>query len=467
MTPTRTARVLWLQTGLLLTVLLASACAHYPINAPLARVDPKSGYRGQYVGRSGGSDTVMLFVSFSGGGTRAAAFAYGVLEELRDTQVTIEGRKSRLLNEVDWISSVSGGSFTAGYYGLFGDRVFEDFETRFLKKDVEGALIVRAYVNPINWFRLLSPTFGRSDLAAEYYDEHIFHGGTFGDLAARKGPMILMNATDPISGVRVGFSQDTFDVICSDLSPFPVARAAAASSAVPVLLSAITLKNYAGSCGFQMPEYLEKFLRDPDPTRQRFHLVNDIRHYLDAEQTRYLHLVDGGVSDNLGLRGFLERILALGGFWETLRRSGAEQVQKVVFLVVDAEVEESRKYYRSADPPPLGAMLSSYMATTEARYDADSFLLLRESLGPWAEDVRRHRCGSGPVSTEPGACGDIRFYVITVKFDALKNEAERAYLNGLPTSFVLSDEAVDRLRDAARRILVQSDEFQRLLRDLR
>jgi hypothetical protein len=36
----------------------------------------------------------------------------------------------------------------------------------------------------------------------------------------------------------------------------------------------------------------------------------------------------------------------------------------------------------------------------------------------------------------------------------------------LPTSFVLSDEAVDRLRDAARRILVQSDEFQRLLRDL-
>ncbi|MCI0407699.1 MAG: patatin-like phospholipase family protein [Acidobacteria bacterium] len=466
MTPRRSARVLWLRSGLLLTVLLATACAHYPVNAPLARYDPGSGYRGQYVGRSGGSDTLMLFVSFSGGGTRAAAFAYGVLEELRDTQVTVEGRRRRLLDEVDWISSVSGGSFTAGYYGLFGDRVFEDFETRFLKKDVEGALIVRAYLNPINWVRLLSPTFGRSDLAAEYYDEHIFHGGTFADLSARKGPMILMNATDPISGVRVGFSQDSFDVICSDLSPFPVARAAAASSAVPVLLSAITLKNYAGSCGFEMPEYLEKFLSDPDPTRRRFRLVNDIRHYLDAEQTRYLHLVDGGVSDNLGLRGFLGRILALGGFWETLRRSGAEQVQKVVFLVVDAEVEESRKYYRSADPPPLGAMVSSYMATTEARYDADTFLLLRESLGPWAEDVQRHRCGSGPVSTAPGACGDIRFYVIVVKFDALKNAGERAYLNGLPTSFVLSDEAVDRLRDAARRILVQSDEFQRLLRDL-
>jgi NTE family protein len=51
-------------------------------------------------------------------------------------------------------------------------------------------------------------------------------------------------------------------------------------------------------------------------------------------------------------------------------------------------------------------------------------------------------------------------------FDALKDETERDYLNGQPTSFVLPDEAVDRLRSAARRILGESEEFQRLLRDL-
>jgi len=279
--------------------------------------------------------------------------------------------------------------------------------------------------------------------------------------------MVLMNSTDPISGVRVGFSQDAFDLICSDLSPFTVARAAAASSAVPVLLSPITLRNYAGSCGFQLPEDLQKVLRDPDPTRERFHVVNDIRPYLDAEKTRYIHLVDGGVSDNLGLRAFLERNLVLGGFWETLKRSGAEQVQKVVFIVVDAEHEVSRQYYLSEEPPPFGVMVKSYVATGMTRYDADTFLLLRESLGPWTEAVQRHRCGTGPVSSEPGACGDIRFYVIEVKFNALKDAAERAYLNDLATSFVLSAEAVDRLRAAAHRILVQSDEFQRLLRDLR
>jgi hypothetical protein len=63
-------------------------------------------------------------VAFSGGGTRAASLAYGVLQELADTEMmTAEGPRS-LLNEIDMISSVSGGSFTSAYYGLYGDRLF-------------------------------------------------------------------------------------------------------------------------------------------------------------------------------------------------------------------------------------------------------------------------------------------------------------------------------------------------------
>ena len=65
-------------------------------------------------------------MTFSGGGTRSAALSYGVLEHLRDTPITIHNKKRRLLDEVDLISSVSGGSFTSAYFGLFGDRVFKD-----------------------------------------------------------------------------------------------------------------------------------------------------------------------------------------------------------------------------------------------------------------------------------------------------------------------------------------------------
>ena len=160
------------------------------------------------MGTTGNSENLLFYLTFSGGGTRAAALSYGVLEELRKTEVAIDGKKRRLLDEVDAISSVSGGSFTAGYFGLFGDRIFEDFETKFLKKNIQGALAVRTLFNPINWFRLSSSTFDRSDLAAEYYDEHVFEGRTFGDIAARKGPMIMMNASDMTHGLRLGFNQD-------------------------------------------------------------------------------------------------------------------------------------------------------------------------------------------------------------------------------------------------------------------
>jgi len=121
--------------------IIAIGCAHYPINEPLKQVDPQSGYRPRLTGAPGNSENLILYLTFSGGGTRAAALSYGVLEELRKTEVVIDGKKRRLLDEIDGISSVSGGSFTAGYYGLFGDRIFEDFETKFLKKNIRVALL--------------------------------------------------------------------------------------------------------------------------------------------------------------------------------------------------------------------------------------------------------------------------------------------------------------------------------------
>ncbi len=439
-------------------------CAHYAFNKPLKQVDQSSGYRARYMGRN--SKELVLYLTFSGGGTRAAAFAYGVLEELRKTEVIINGKKRRLLDEVDGISAVSGGSFTAGYYGLFGDRIFEDFESKFLKKNIQGALTRRLLLNPFNWVRLLSPTFDRSDLAVEYYDKHVFDRGTFGDIAARKGPMILINATDMVTGIRVAFEQDVFDVLCSELADFHVARAVAASSAVPILLTPITLRNYAGTCGFKMPEQLEKILQEQDITKRQFHHVNNLTPYLDSEKQRYIHLVDGGVADNLGLRAALDKVLAFGDVWATLKHVGREDTHKVVFLVVNAETEVKGRWSLSDKPPAFAAMLNSYTSIAITRYNFETVMLLRESFGRWTEEVQKNRCAGGPVRTGAGDCGDIKFYLIEVKFDALKDESERTYFKRLPTSFVLPAEDVDRLREAARRILNQSKEYHRFLRDL-
>jgi NTE family protein len=455
-----------LRISLLVAAVLIAGCAHYPVNQMLTEYNPNAGYRGKLMRVPGKSDDMLMFVSFSGGGTRAAALSYGVLEELAKTEVVIEGKKRRLLDEVDVISSVSGGSFTAAYYGLFGDRIFQDFEMKFLKNDIQGALVARIFFNPINWVRLLSPFFDRSDLAAEYYDNHVFESGTFGDIAARKGPMIIINATDMTYGIRVGFTQDVFDVICSDILKFPVARAAAASSAVPLVLTPVTVRNYAGTCNYRIPAVLESVLKEGDITERQFYLANNMEPYLNAEKKPYLHLLDGGISDNLGLRAILDRIVFRGDFWKSIKDTHHKNVHKVVFLVVNAETQPDSFWDRVESPPVFAAMLDSYASIAIERYNVETLALLKESLKGWAGQVRAQRCPEGKISEEPGSCGDIQFYVIEIKFDALKDERERWYFKRLPTSFRLGFEDVDKLRDAAHRLLSESKEFQRLLRQL-
>jgi NTE family protein len=326
---------------------------------------------------------------------------------------------------------------------------------------------VRTLFNPINWFRLSSSTFDRSDLAAEYYDEHVFEGRTFGDIAARKGPMIMMNASDMTHGLRVGFNQDGFDVICSDLSRFPVARAAAASSAVPMLLSPITMRNYAGTCAYKIPEGFEGVLAGQTKSERQLFLANNIVPFFDSQKKPYIHLVDGGVADNLGVRAILDRVLLRGSIWDTIKGTPMENVHKFALIVVNAETQPDTKWDRSENIPALGAMMSAYSSIAIERYNEETIALIKESARSWADEIKAQRCKGGALSTAPGSCGDIQFYVVEVKFDALKDEGERMHFKRLPTAFKMPAEEVDKLRDVAHRLLDESEEFQRLLRDLR
>jgi len=443
-----------------------AGCAHYPVNKPLAHYDPRYGYVPKNMHEHKESAQLMVLLAFSGGGTRAAAFSYGVLEALRDTPVTVDGRKERLLDEVDAISSVSGGSFTAAYYGLFGDRIFENFQEKFLKKNIEGALLKRTFLNPYNWVRLWSPWFARSDLAAEYYDKYVFDGSNFGDMLKHKGTMVFLNATEIVHGTRMVFTQDVFDMICSDLANFSVARACAASSAVPILLSPIIVKNYAGSCGYQLPPILEKALEARSLPSRQFNLANNIRPFLDSDKTPYLHLVDGGVADNLGLRVLLTRIGAQGNIWNALKKSGKPNAHKIVIILVNAQTENNPKWSLLGSALSFGDMVAAYSSVAIARYNQDTIMLVQDSFDKWINDIRRGRCGEGRISTEPGSCGDIQFYLIDVEFDALKNAADRAYFKQLPTSFHLEPEQVDRLREAAKQVLQNSEDFKKLLAEL-
>jgi NTE family protein len=442
---------------LFISVLNGYGCAHYPVNQPETAGNPE-----WTAARK--TDEIAIFLTFSGGGTRAAAFSYGVLEELADRNVTINGKETRLLDEVSIISSVSGGSFTAAYYGLFGDQIFADYETRFLKRNIQGRLIAHAFLNPVSWVRLLSPGFNMSDLAAEYYDAHIFEQGTFADIARRGGPAILINATDMTSGSRVDFTGEMFNLICSDLSDLSVARGVAASSAVPGIFSSIRLRNYSGTCNFKPPKEIETHLNDADITDRRSWLLRNALPFLDSRRKKYIHLFDGGISDNLGLRAIMDRIILVGNFGKSIEGTPFEGVNKFVFIIVNAETEPDSLWDRTDSIPPIGAMIGSYSTIAIQRYNVETLTLLKESIRGWSDQLRAARCSNDRL-TDDGACGDVQFYVAYVGFNMLNDDKERDYFNHIPTSFHLESEQVDKLRAAARKILGQSKEFERFLQD--
>ena len=172
------------------------------------------------------------------------------------------------------------------------------------------------------------------------------------------------------------------------------------------------------------------------------------------------------MADNLGLRAIEEAVDAVGNAWTTLKLAGMEKVRKMAFIVVNAETKIESRWDKIEYIPPLSAMMSNYSSIAIVRYNRETMAILQESFGRWAYQIRSGRCPPGQVSKEPGSCGDIEFYLVEVSFDNLKDTAEGAYLANLPTSFRLSDEEVDRLRAGARRILTESDDFKKFLRDL-
>jgi NTE family protein len=473
----RIARTPFLLGLLALAVILLLALgrsAHRPINQPLSNIQPTNVQRFEGMERwSRGEHEDLVILAFSGGGTRAAAFAYGVLEALRDIEVTTAGgRPIRLLDEVDVITGVSGGSFTALGYGLYGDRLFDLFEGSFLKRDVQGTLI-RRILNPLNWGALWSSGWGRSELAAQLYDEILFHGATFGDLERAGGPVIAVGATDLTSGARIVFLPQNFDIMCADLTSFKLSRAAAASSAVPVVLSPVTIDNYGGHCGYRVPAWLQLFAEESNPPRPAARILRrmgELEQLDDASQDRYFHLVDGAVSDNLGLRGVLDFLEA----FEALRLAGQptplDHVRRIIIFVVNSASSPSLDWNKKESSPSALSILLKTSRVPIDRYANESIELLRDIDARWtAQRAIRDSAAFVKEKASPTVgwvanAVNADIYPIEVSFRVLADKKERDYLNQLPTSFALSADAVDRLRAAAKKIILASPEFQQMLK---
>jgi NTE family protein len=436
---------------LLVGLFAAGGCATRVPNAPLAQRHADQGYYFHTKQRPNNSDETVFIVMFSGGGTRAAAFAYGVLDGLRRVEVDGPGGRRNLLNEVDAISSVSGGSVTAAAYGLHGEAIFPMLEGAFLKRNIQGALAL-GVLNPLNWPRLWSGHFGRSDLAAEYYDRILFQGATFAELQRRPGPFIVINSTDISTGARFEFTQRQFDLMCSDLATFPVSKAVAASSAVPGLLTPVTLNNYAGHCGYPIPEWITH-TNAPQDIRGRLR-TGELKTYLDSTNRPFLHVVDGGVSDNLGIRAVIDGTYALRNQPELQDGIDVRRVKRVVLLSVNAYSSPPKDWDQHESPPGSLTTAAAAAALTLDRYSIETLAVANEEFERWKHDLGNN-----------GAAG-VEFYPIFLSFRNFKEDKQRNFFLSMPTSFFLPPASVDELGRAGRELLNEDEVYQKLLRDL-
>lgn len=456
---------------LMLALALAISRVSSPLNEQSTTFHPDSGYHFDALAAGPlNSDELFICLMFSGGGTRAAALSYGIMEELRDTHITVNQQEKRLLDEVDCISSVSGGSFTAAYYGLFREQLFEDYRSRFLERNVQGALLTQLS-NPVNWFRLSSPYFSRIDLAAQWYDQDIFATATFADLQKNQRPFVILNATNLGSSRRFEFTQDYFDALGSRLESYPVARAVAASSAFPYLLSPISLKNYPAAADYTPPWWFQGALSPEDWTTRRYDAARNLSVYLDQEN-RYIHLMDGGLSDNIGARSVLDAFER--GFIRTRINDGS--IRQLVLIVVNARTQSDDQLSPSRKPPGFFSVAEKTSTVAMDNYTYDSVSALRSTLYARVQAQRDQAactellaatCGQ-PSDLVPLAGNDLDPYVIEINFEALgstSGEEAHYYLN-LPTSFKLSEEQVAKLIAIGPELLRASPQYQCLLKVL-
>jgi hypothetical protein len=287
------------------------------------------------------------------------------------------------------------------------------------------------------------------------------------------------------TGTQFPFIQDQFDLMCSDLAGVPLARAAASSSAFPGGLTALTFQNYAGSCGYRQPAWVPLAAEDHASrvNPRRTARADNRLSLAEVVQTQgqgagrparpYIHLTDGGVADNIGLRGPLDAIASTNHPWSVLQLMNRKLVGKLVVIVVNAATNPATERDRSAAVPGLIDTLTTAATVPLDNYTFDTVELLRKTVDEFDTDARLvEDCNR--LSARRGAqCAlqlpaphKVELYPIQVAFEYIGSAEERAWFKNLPTNFELPRESVDRLRAVGRRLLSEDPQFQNLLKAL-
>ncbi|MGO9170339.1 MAG: patatin-like phospholipase family protein [Rhodomicrobium sp.] len=407
-------------------------------------------------------------LSFSGGGTRASAFAFGVLQELAKTEeASRSGARAPLIDRVTLVSGVSGGSVTAAYFALHGRDTLSDFRRRFLIQDVEASL--NTSVNVTNLMLMAKGGVNDRSGLPTWLDQNLFRGATYADVLKPGHPQLWINASDIFNRTTFIYNTVNFGALCSDLRSYPLSEAVAASAAVPFIFAPIVVQNYADRCQFNAPDWVYSADRSGAPAILRASAAA-IQRYREKGDVKFVKLLDGGMTDNLGLSGFVLELAAATKPYEPLTPRQAVNLKRFLFVVVDAGRPPGGNLAKSAESPEIMELIEAVSdtavdANVRAAYDA--FVAEMEK---WRERLIEYRCGLTPPevvalrgSTEGWDCHDLSLQVAKVSFEAMREQSVKARLDRIPTRFKLPKDDVDLLIASAGSLLRQNPNYKEFL----
>jgi len=434
-------------------------CAYPVRNEPAKHIDDR-GYRWSNL-KDGQLRDTLVIVTASGGGTRAAALELSVLKGLADIKLAEGGT---LADEIDIVSSVSGGSVTAAYFALHGASGFANLEKNFIRKNGISA-ILQAGLNPIGLAKLSTPSTERIDLLIDYLNRTLFTDHeTYGTLAtAARRPYLILNAADMVEGTPFALTQENFDLLCSDMTSLSLSAAVAASAAFPVLLSPMTLKNYS-PCDARPNVWPPRWAQENSNTSWYDNPERALRGraqvaYAMGPPKAYIHLLDGGIADNLGVAEPL-RILTTNspapGYLDSIAQGS---IKKIVVIMINARSFATSDLDRSPQTPGELAMLGSTISSGIDQTAAGSASRFRAALSTefsaQAADLR---------PDFPDMAANLEriksnVHLLEIDFDAIKDGQCRRSFHNIGTSWTNTEKEIDALMLVGRALLSASPSF--------
>jgi NTE family protein len=420
------------------------------------------------------ADRPAILMAFSGGGTRAAALAESVLRDMHaTTYIGRDGTPHSLTDDVRLVSSVSGGSVTAAWFGLRGADGLDALRANFLTQDNMRTLGFEA-VDPITWFRLAFTSYTRIRAVEDLFDRELFRHLTMAELNQPDHPFILPNTTDMAGGETFALSPQRFDDICSSFDALPISTAVAASAAFPIALSPVDFRNNGGrDCKGTISSdgWATLALQDERSAYLNLAGYRDARYTNDLRRgaypfrdIEYLHFLDGGLADNLGVKTLRSALISANDHAHGLFAINTGQIQKLVVILVNARSDPPSAIYQQASTPGLVGAINTVISAPIDANTANSQQALQALLTELAQIADAAKKMNATFK-------GLKVYGISVDYDQLPADTQahrelRDEAKDVPTSWTLTPSQLDVTERVGRFLLNRNPCYGLLLTDL-